>query len=72
MTNPALDKLLAEAKAYLETSLWIKNTRISLMERYNPTLFDLALSRSAEIQQALTTLGKSFRNPQHSRRRILR
>ena len=63
MTNPALDKLLAEAKAYLETSLWIKQTRISLMERYNPALFDLVLSRSQEIQQAVTTLGKASAIP---------
>ena len=70
MTNHALDKLLAEAKAYLETSLWIKQTRADLMERYNPALFDLALSRSQEMQQAITTLGKSSSNPKHQRRRI--
>ena len=34
LTNPEVGKLLAEAKAYLETSIWIKNTRASLSERY--------------------------------------
>ena len=28
------------------------------MERYNPALFDLALNRSAEMQQAVSALGK--------------
>ena len=58
LTNPGIDKLLSEAKTYLDTSIWIKNTRINLMERYNPTLFTLVLNRSAEMQQAVSTLGK--------------
>ena len=58
MTNQALDKLLAEAKAYLETCLWIKQTRLSLLARYNPTIFELPLSRSAELSQSIATLGK--------------
>jgi very-short-patch-repair endonuclease len=58
LTNPDLDKLIAEAKAYLDTSIWIKNTRKSLMERYNPTLFDLVLTRSTEMQQEVAALGK--------------
>ena len=58
MTNQALDKLLAEAKAYLETMNWIKQTRAELLQRYNPALFDLILSRSQDLQQAITTLGK--------------
>jgi hypothetical protein len=45
MTNPALDNLLAEAKAYLETSLWIKATRANLMERYNPAIYSTWCSR---------------------------
>ncbi len=59
MTNTALDKLLAEAKAYLETTNWIKTTRASLAERYQPALFDLVLTRSQEIQQAVTNVGKT-------------
>ena len=31
--------------------------RTSLMERYNPSLFNLVLNRSAEIKQALDALG---------------
>jgi len=41
LTNQELDKLLIEAKEYLETSLWIKVTRSSLLERYNLSIFDL-------------------------------
>jgi hypothetical protein len=58
LTNIELDKLLTEAKTYYDTSLWIKETRISLSERYNPSLFDLALNRSAEVQQGLFAVGK--------------
>ncbi len=58
LTNPDLDKLLAEAKAYLETSIWIKNTRVQLMERYNPALFNLSLTRSTDLRQGLTNLNK--------------
>lgn len=58
MTNQALDKLLAEAKAYLETMNWIKQTRAELLQRYNLSLFDLPLSRSGELQQAITTMSK--------------
>lgn len=58
MTNQSLDKLYAEAKGYLETSLWIKQTRLALLERYTPAIFELSLSRSAELQQAIATLGK--------------
>ena len=36
LTNPDLEKLYIEAKNYNETSVWIKNTRASLNERYNP------------------------------------
>jgi hypothetical protein len=59
MTSPALDKLLSEAKAYLEITNWIKTTRASLMERYTPALFDLVLTRSQEIRQAVTSLGRA-------------
>ena len=58
LTNPDIDKLVTEAKAYLDTSIWIKDTRISLMERYNPALFELALNKSTELQLGVTALGK--------------
>ncbi len=58
LTNLDVGNLLDEAKNYLETSIWIKFTRVSLMERYNLSLFILALNRSAEIQQAVNNLGK--------------
>jgi len=60
LTNPALDKLLGEAKAYLDMSIWIKNIRANLMERYNPSLFELVLIRSAELQQAVSSLSRMF------------
>jgi superfamily I DNA and/or RNA helicase/very-short-patch-repair endonuclease len=58
LTSPNVDKLLSEAKSYNETASWIKNTRISLNERYNESLFNLALNRSAEIKLHLVTLSK--------------
>jgi hypothetical protein len=60
MTNPALSNLLAEANMYLETTNWIKATRVSLSERYNPALYDLALTRSQEVQLAVNAAVKAM------------
>ena len=60
LTNTDLTTLLTEAKAYLETSIWIKNTRLSLAERYHPALFNLPLNRSAELKQQLEPLSKKL------------
>ena len=58
LTNQEVGKFTREAKAYLETSTWIKNTRISLAEGYNPSLFDLTLNRSTELKGRLDALDK--------------
>ena len=58
LLNPHLDNLLNEAQNYLDTSIWIKNTRNSLMERYQQSLFTLDLNRSTEIQLAVSSLNK--------------
>ena len=58
LTNLDLEKLLNEAKNYLETSTWIKSTRANLLERYQPALFTLALDRSTEVQQAVSAVAK--------------
>ena len=58
LTNSNLDELVNEAKNYLETSIWIKNTRANLLERYQPSLFTLALNRSAEVQLVVEAIGK--------------
>ena len=58
LTNPNVDKLLAEAKAFHETAVWIKNTRFSLNERYNESLFSLPLNRSVELKLHLDVTSK--------------
>ncbi len=58
LTNPSLDKLLDEAKTLQETAVWIRNTRISLNERYYPSLFDVALNKSAELKLHLDAVNK--------------
>ena len=58
LTNPRLDTLLSEAQSYLDTSIWIKKTRASLMEHYQRSLFTLVLNRSIEIQFAVSSLNK--------------
>ncbi len=58
LTNPDIEKLITEAKTYHENIIWIKNTRLSLMERWNASLFSLVLNRSTEIKQQLDALGK--------------
>ena len=60
LTNTEVDKLIAEAKSYNETCQWIKLTRKSLLERYNPALFNLAFDRSTELKQGLAALEKLF------------
>lgn len=56
LLTPNLDALISEAKTYLDASNWIKATRASLLESYNPTIFDLPLNSSSEIKQNLTAL----------------
>ena len=58
LTNPDVDQLLSESKSYNEAALWIKNTRISLNERYNESLFNLPLNRSTEIIMNLDVVSK--------------
>jgi hypothetical protein len=57
LTNPSLDKLVDEAQEYLDTTNWIKTTRASLNLHYNPSVFNLPLNRSEELQQAVSALG---------------
>jgi len=54
LTTSSLELLLAEAKVYLETAQWIKTNRADLAVRYHQSLYDLPLSKSSELQQALT------------------
>ena len=56
--HPDLDQLISEAKAHLATSEWCKATRSRLLERYNPSFFSLALTRSADFEEALSTINK--------------
>jgi hypothetical protein len=58
LTNQNLGQLLSEAHAYLDTSIWIKNTRDNLMKRYHQSLFTLVLNRSIELQMAVLSLNK--------------
>lgn len=58
LTTEGIENTISEAKIYNETCHWIKTTRKSLMERYNPTIFDLAYDRSVELKRALSLLGK--------------
>ncbi len=58
LTSP-VDKLLAEAKEYWQTSFWIKANREDLAERYNPELYELPLSCSQDLEQAVTNLAKA-------------
>jgi very-short-patch-repair endonuclease len=60
LTNSNIEKLCVEAKNYAETSIWIKDTRASLMERYQPAIFNLSLNRSEQIKQQIEALTKLF------------
>ncbi|MGB9841524.1 MAG: DUF3320 domain-containing protein [Candidatus Bathyarchaeales archaeon] len=54
--HPDIDKLIAEAETYQSTIKWRKTTRNRLLERYNPSLFSLALNKSAELEEALSAI----------------
>ena len=58
LTNPHIESLYDEAKNYQDTSTWITNTRASLNQKYDPSLFDLPLDKSTKIQHQLTELSK--------------
>ena len=60
LTNSNIEKLCVEAKNYAEASIWIKSARASLMERYQPAIFNLVLNRSEQIKQQLAALSKLF------------
>jgi hypothetical protein len=60
LTCSGIEKLLTEAQTYDEDSIWINTTRKNLMEHYNPTLFNLALNKSTEIQQLIILLCKTL------------
>ncbi len=56
--HPNLDHLISEAETLLATSEWCKVTRRRLLERYNATLFSLAITRSAEFEEFLSTVNE--------------
>jgi very-short-patch-repair endonuclease len=60
LTTREVDTLITEAKSYNETCQWIKTTRKSLLDRYNPTLFNLAFDQSNELKKNLLILEKLF------------
>jgi hypothetical protein len=61
VTHPNLDQLVSEAETHLATSEWCKATRSRLLERYNSAFFSLSLTRSAEFEEALSTINKLIR-----------
>jgi hypothetical protein len=60
LLNRNIDTLITEAKAYNETCQWIKTTRKGLLERYTPSVFNLAFDRSSELKKNLMILEKLF------------
>jgi hypothetical protein len=58
VTHPNINQLVSEAQTHLADSEWCKVTRNRLLERYNETLFSLALNMSAELQDALSAIDR--------------
>ena len=58
LVQPNLDQLVSEARNYQEVYDWCRTTRILLMERYSGSVFDLALGKSADLEKALSSIGK--------------
>ena len=57
-----IDKLIGEAEVYLATFEWCKATRNRLLERYSKALFNLALTSSAELEDAVSEIEKLLLN----------
>ena len=55
-----LDQLVSDAKNYQNMCDWCRTTRSLLMERYNASFFGLVLGKSAELEEALSAIGKSI------------
>jgi hypothetical protein len=60
LTSKNVEELLNEATDYRDTDRWLKSARSDLMEHYKPSLFDVGLDKSIEIEQSLEALGKMF------------
>jgi len=54
--HPDLDQLISEAETYQSAIKWCNITRNRLLERYNPDLFSLALTKSTEFEEALSAI----------------
>ena len=63
VTHPNLNQLIAETDNHLATSKWCAETRNRLLEQYNATFFNSVLTRSTEIETALSAIGKLLRHP---------
>ncbi|HUU88645.1 MAG TPA: DUF3320 domain-containing protein, partial [Candidatus Glassbacteria bacterium] len=56
--NPKLDLIIDEAKNHQKLNLWCQKTRDILMEKYNPSIFNVDPIRSLEISKILSELPK--------------
>ena len=54
--NPKLDLVIREAENYQKLKLWCQKTREILIEKYNPSIFNLDPMRSLEIKKILSEL----------------
>jgi len=54
--NPKLDLVIREAENYQKLKLWCQKTREILIEKYNPSIFNLDPMRSLEINKILSEL----------------
>ena len=70
LTNPDIEKLYNEAKNYNEITIWIKDTRVSLNERYNPSFSICLLTGQRKLSRHLDSLGKTVSRSRFGRKRI--
>jgi very-short-patch-repair endonuclease len=56
LTHPDIYELTQEAQAHQELFEWRQAQRTRLLESYKESLFNLSLNKSAEIEQALTSI----------------
>ena len=72
VTHPNIDQFISEAETHRATSEWCEATRSRLLERYNAAFFSLALNRSAEIEEALSTINKLLLHSDIEERALLK
>ncbi len=63
VSSPHVNQLILDAEMYKNTSEWCKKTRVSLLERYDQSVFNLRLDTFSDIEDRLSQINKFITHP---------